>query len=267
LTAEPEADAEKHLAFANWMRQIGARLGELHKALASREDVASFAPEPITRADLQEWTETLAANAAQVFDRLARDLPRLGERASGPVDELVAKRGLAMERIRSFLPAEINADKIRHHGDLHLGQILIVKDDAFIIDFEGEPHRTGSERLRKAPSARDVAGVIRSLDYAATAALLRIPKAPPEELAKLDAFLDAWRAKAAGAFYAGVRETVGQRRLWPPDDETACRLLQFFVVEKAIYEIGYELANRPDWIAVPVTGACRVLFGADGVVK
>ena len=80
-------------------------------------------------------------------------------------------------------------------------------------------------------------------------------------MVKLDAFLDQWRTKAASSFYNGVRETVGPGGLWPADDETARRLLQFFVVEKAIYEIGYELANRPDWIAVPVAGACRVLLG------
>ena len=267
LTAAPDAGAEEHLAFANRMHQIGARLGDLHKALASREDIAGFAPEPITPADLQEWTETLAGHAAQIFDRLARDPPRLNERTSALIQELLGKRELAMERIRSLLPTEIDVDKIRHHGDLHLGQVLIVKDDAFIIDFEGEPHRTGSERLRKAPSARDVAGIIRSLDYAATAALLRIPKVSSEEMAKLDAFLDQWRTSAARAFYAGVRDVLGPGRLWPADEEIARRLLRFFVVEKAFYEIGYELANRPDWIAVPVTGAARVLFGADGVAK
>jgi maltose alpha-D-glucosyltransferase/alpha-amylase len=172
-----------------------------------------------------------------------------------------------MERIRSLLPYNIAADKIRHHGDLHLGQILIVKDDAYIIDFEGEPHRTGTERLRKAPSARDVAGVIRSLDYAATAALQRLPKAPAEQLLKLDEFLNTWRTESSRAFYAGIREAVGSGRLWPQDEEIARRLLRFFLVEKAFYEISYELANRPDWIAVPVLGACRVLFPSNEAAK
>jgi maltose alpha-D-glucosyltransferase/alpha-amylase len=267
LTGEPGGGAEQHPAFANRMHQIGRRLGELHNALASRDDIAGFAPEPVTGADLQEWTETLASNATRVFDDLAHNLARLGEMAAGPVDSLLAKREAALERMRSLLPTDVRVNKIRHHGDLHLGQILIVKDDSYIIDFEGEPHRTGSQRLRKAPSARDVAGVIRSLDYAATAALHRIPKAPPEELAKLDEFLNIWRTASSRAFYAGVREAVGAGRLWPQDDETARRLLRFFVIEKAIYEIGYELANRPDWIAVPVLGACRALFPANEAPK
>ncbi len=265
LTADPQAGTDEHAAFLNRMDQIGRRVGELHKALASRPDIAEFSPDPITSADLRAWTEALIADATQVFDKLAQRQQRLDERAFGAVGELLIKRDLALERINALLPNEIDAAKIRHHGDLHLGQILIVKDDAFIIDFEGEPQRSGSERQRKAPSARDVAGVIRSLDYAATAALLRIVKPAPEELAKLDSFLDQWRTKASLAFYAGVRATIGTGGLWPQDDATARRLLQFFVVEKAIYEIGYELANRPDWIAVPVAGACRVLFGTDGV--
>ena len=267
LTAAPETGADNHAAFLNRIDQIGRRVGELHKALASRPDIAGFAPEPISRADMQAWTEALAANASQVFDRLAQMQQRLDDKAFGQVGELLIKRDMALERIRSLLPTEIDALNIRHHGDLHLGQVLIVKDDAFIIDFEGEPHRSGAERLRKAPSARDVAGIIRSLDYAATAALLRIVKPSPEELTKLDAFLAAWRRKAAIAFYAGIRETVGPGSLWPQDDEVARRLLRFFVVEKAIYEIGYELANRPDWIAVPVAGACRVLLGTDGAAQ
>jgi maltose alpha-D-glucosyltransferase / alpha-amylase len=264
LTAEPTAGSKTHAAFANRMHQIGARVGELHKALASRPDIEGFAPEPITPDDLRDWTETLAGNAARVFDRLASNMDKVGEKALGPVKTLMDRRELAIERIRSLLPQKIDVDEIRHHGDLHLGQILIVKDDAFIVDYEGEPNRTGIERQRKAPSARDVAGVIRSLDYAATAALLRIPKVPLEESAKLDVFLDEWRGKAAAGFYGGVRDALGAGRLWPQDDETARRLLRFFVVEKAIYEIGYELANRPDWIAVPVTGACRVLFRVEG---
>jgi maltose alpha-D-glucosyltransferase/alpha-amylase len=264
LTAVPEPADDKHAAFFNRIKQIGRRVGELHAALASRPDIASFAPEAITGDDIREWTEALVANASQVLDRLAQGRNRLNETAYGAIDELVAKREMALDRIRDLLPATIDAEKIRHHGDLHLGQILMVKDDAFIIDFEGEPHRAASDRVRKAPSARDAAGVIRSLDYAATAALHRIVKVPPEELAKLDAYLDEWRAKSAAAFYAGMRETLREGRLWPQDEETARRLLRFFVAEKAIYEIGYELANRPDWIAVPVEGARRVLLGGDG---
>jgi maltose alpha-D-glucosyltransferase/alpha-amylase len=263
LTAEPVPGADKHAAFVNRIRQVGKRVGELHAALASQGDIADFAPEPITRSDLQAWTDALAARASHVFDKLTQSLHRLDEKGLLAAQELLSKRELALERIRTLLPAEVDADKIRHHGDLHLGQILIVKDDAYIIDFEGEPHRPARERLAKAPSARDVAGMVRSLDYAATSALHRIVKVRPEECVKLEAFLDEWRSHATAAFYAGVRDSAGQDRLWPQQEEAARQLLQFFVAEKAIHEIGYDLANRPDWAAVPVAGAYRALFGSE----
>jgi maltose alpha-D-glucosyltransferase/alpha-amylase len=123
----------------------------------------------------------------------------------------------------------------------------------------------GEERRGKAPSARDVAGMVRSLDYASQAALHRVVKATPEECARLAVFLGDWRRQATAALYAGVRETAAQYdRLWPRDGVAADRLLRFFVAEKAIYEIGYELANRPDWLAVPISGTLRAIFGEVG---
>ena len=267
LAVPHDPNSDTHAAFANRMRQIGRRVGEMHAALASRPDVEGFAPEPITSADLKLWGETLLQRASQVFDRLERERHKFDEKARAPVEVLLHRRGSALEHIAKLLPSEIDADKIRHHGDLHLGQVLIVRDDAFVIDFEGEPNRTGDERRSKAPSARDVAGMIRSIDYAARAALGRVAKAPPEEAAKLDVFAERWRAQVTEAFYAGVRETAGQYdRLWPKDEASAERLLRFFIAEKAIYEIGYELANRPDWLAVPVSGALRAIFGDAGEV-
>ena len=182
--------------------------------------------------------------------------------ALATADELLGRRQDVLAAIETLLPAGIDADKARHHGDLHLGQILMVKDDAFIIDFEGEPQRSQDERLRKASPVRDVAGMIRSLDYAAVATLHRVAKGSPEEGARLEAFLDVWRREATTSLLAGVREgaAAGQARLWPQDSEIASRLLRFFLVEKATYEIGYELANRPDWIAVPTAGVLRTLF-------
>jgi maltose alpha-D-glucosyltransferase/alpha-amylase len=107
--------------------------------------------------------------------------------------------------------------------------------------------------------------MIRSLDYAAQAASQRIVKATPEECARLAAFLDDWRRQATAALYAGVRETAAQHdRLWPRDREAAGKLLSFFVAEKTIYEIGYELANRPEWLAVPLSGTLRAIFGETG---
>jgi maltose alpha-D-glucosyltransferase/alpha-amylase len=137
--------------------------------------------------------------------------------------------------------------------------MLIVKDDIFIIDFEGEPRRTIAERRRKAPAARDVAGLIRSIDYSATAALERALKVTPDEQGKLATALAGWRDRATEAFLTAYRETIAGQPLWPARPDSAERMLNFFLVEKAFYEIEYELSHRPDWLRVPLTGMLRIL--------
>jgi maltose alpha-D-glucosyltransferase / alpha-amylase len=163
------------------------------------------------------------------------------------------------DRLNALLPPDIDGLNIRHHGDFHLGQMLIVKDDIFIIDFEGEPRRPLAERRRKAPAARDVAGLIRSIDYSATAALERAQRVAPDENGRLGAALSEWRDRAAAAFLGAYRETMTHQHLWPADPRAATDLLNFFLLEKAFYEIEYELAHRPDWLRVPLTGMLRIL--------
>jgi maltose alpha-D-glucosyltransferase / alpha-amylase len=160
--------------------------------------------------------------------------------------------------LQAFMPPEINVMKIRHHGDFHLGQMLIVKDDIFIIDFEGEPRRSLAERRRKAPAARDVAGLIRSIDYSVTAALERALKIAPDENGKLASALSEWRDRSTAAFLSGYREVMSDRRLWPAGSRGADGLLNFFLLEKALYEIEYEISHRPEWVRVPLMGMLRL---------
>lgn len=176
----------------------------------------------------------------------------------------MSHRARTAEQVRALLPGGIEADKIRHHGNLHLGQILIVKDDVCIIHATNEAEAASGAHGRKAPAARDIAGLIRSLDYAATSALSRAVLNSPEEAARLMLALDAWRLQAATGLVASVREICADSRLWPREPAVAERLLRFFVIEKAVYEIGYELANRPDWVHVPLAGLCRALFPSGG---
>jgi maltose alpha-D-glucosyltransferase/alpha-amylase len=261
LTAEPADDPQRHAAFFNRMSVLGRRLGELHLALASRSDFPEFAPEPITSADLKQWTERLATATERVLDRLKKERRRLDAKAQELADGLLAQRETLLKQVRKLLPAKVDADKIRHHGDFHLGQTLIVKDDAFIIDFEGEPHRSEAERQSKAPSARDAAGLIRSLDYAATTAFNAVAQSTPEEAARMAQAIEQWRVHSEAAFLVGVHEVTGTSRLWPQDTDAAQRLLRFFVAEKAIYELEYELANRPEWVTVPLSGVARAILG------
>jgi maltose alpha-D-glucosyltransferase/alpha-amylase len=258
LLAE-EGTAEEQAPYSNRFRQVGRRTADLHLALVSRDDIPAFAPEPITPEDASSWIGTLLQHAVRSLDDLAERHAELKPDDIAIFDRLNARRDAILEQIASLLPPTLDASKIRHHGDLHLGQMLIVKDDILIIDFEGEPQRSLEERRRKRPAARDVAGVIRSIDYAATAALARAIAISSEGREKVVHALDTWRERATAALLGGYRENMTDTRLWPVEPELAERLLDFFLLEKAFYEIDYELANRPDWLHVPLAGAWRIL--------
>jgi maltose alpha-D-glucosyltransferase/alpha-amylase len=246
------------------MREVGRRVAEMQLALASRDDIADFAPEPIGRADIELWTSELLERATRTLDELARRRSEMPEGNRALVDNLLSQRGRLPEHIQTLLPADGEAVEIRHHGDFHLGQMLIVKDDVFIIDFEGEPRRTMEERRRKAPAARDVAGLIRSLDYSVTAALERAEQTTPDEQGTIARALDEWRDRATASVLAAYRECMTDERLWPKDPERAARMLDFFLLEKAFYEIGYEIAHRPHWLRVPLAGTLRILSPSEG---
>jgi maltose alpha-D-glucosyltransferase / alpha-amylase len=263
LTAEAAQHSDEPPAYARWMEQIGRRVAELQLALASREDLPDFAPEPVTAADVRTWRDDLLQRAEVAFEELARRRSDLNENERLLVDDLLARRRSLPQRLRELVPTGVKAMKIRHHGDLHLGQILIVKDDVFIIDFEGEPRRNIADRRRKTQAARDVAGLIRSVDYSATAALERALKLAPDEHGRLAPALDRWREQAVAAFLAAYRVTLADNRLWPESPQEADRLLDFFLLEKAFYEINYELAHRPDWLRVPLAGTWRILSRAE----
>jgi maltose alpha-D-glucosyltransferase/alpha-amylase len=259
LAAESAGQSDEQTAYVRRMEQVGKRVAELQFALASRDDVVDFAPEPIAADDARKWTEDLLQRANRAFDELVRRRSDLNESDGKLVDVLLSYRRSLPARLRELLPEQSDAMKIRHHGDFHLGQILIVKDDVFIIDFEGEPRRSIEDRRQKAPAARDVAGLIRSIDYSATAALERTLKSAPDEQGKIARALDGWRERSVAAFLAAYRHSLSDTRLWPQSFEDADRLLDFFLLEKAFYEIEYELAHRPDWLRVPLAGTWRIL--------
>jgi maltose alpha-D-glucosyltransferase/alpha-amylase len=259
LAAEAAGHSDEQAAYVRRMEQVGKRVAELQIALASRDDVVDFAPEPISADDVRHWTKDLLQRANGVLDELSRHRGDLTEPDGKLVDALLSHREALPARLRELLPEQPDAEKIRHHGDFHLGQMLIVKDDVFIIDFEGEPRRSMQDRRRKAPAARDVAGLIRSIDYSATAALERALKSSPDEQGKIARALESWRERSVAAFLAAYRESLGTTGLWPQSPQEADRLLDFFLLEKAFYEIEYELAHRPDWLRVPLAGTLRIL--------
>jgi maltose alpha-D-glucosyltransferase / alpha-amylase len=258
LTTEVAEDSDEPPAYLLRMQRVGRRVAEMQLALASREDIPEFAPERVTAEDMRIWTDALLRRADRVFDELERR-DDLSDAPRELVEELLRQRQALPARIVESVPKTPDLLKIRHHGDLHLGQMLIVKDDIFIIDFEGEPRRSIEERRRKAPAARDLAGLIRSIEYSAGAALQRALKAAPDTDGKIERALDQWRDQSVAAMLAAYHEFLVDPRLWPSDAAIGGRLLDFFLMEKALYEIEYELAHRPDWVRVPLNGLLRIL--------
>jgi maltose alpha-D-glucosyltransferase / alpha-amylase len=241
------------------MAQIGRRLAELHLALVSDKAGADFAPEAIGELDWQRWAREIGEAADRALDMLKLYRSSLRE-ADRPLIEQFAAQKAALSGIpNGFAPHELQLMAIRHHGNFALGQVLIVKDDVFIISFDGEAGRTLEQRRRKMPAARDVAGLIHSIDAAAQAALQRALKVAPDDHGRLALRLGEWRDRSAEAFLSGYRETMNDARLWPDDPWTAQRLIDFFTLEKALYEIEHEAAHRADRLRFPLAAILRML--------
>jgi maltose alpha-D-glucosyltransferase/alpha-amylase len=257
--SEHPGESEEQAPYLRYLSQIGRRVAEMHVALAGSDEVADFAPEPTRSDDVARWIEDVVVRAERVIDALKQRRETVRETDRLLVDQALAQRASLLDRLNTLLPPDIDSLNIRHHGDLDLGRILIVKDDIFIIGFGGEPRRPLAERRRKAPAARDVAWLIRSIDYSAAAAMERALRVSPDEHGKLAAVLREWRDRSVAAFLTAYRGIPSNRRLWPADPRAAERALNFFLLEKAFCEIEYELAHRPDWLRVPLSGMLRIL--------
>jgi maltose alpha-D-glucosyltransferase/alpha-amylase len=241
-------------------RQIGIRTAQMHCALAGQDcDDPAFAAEPITREDIAQWRQTLEVECEAMLGRLRRERERLPERAAGLAAQLLAARDELVAEIRKMLPDEIAAQKTRLHGDYHLGQTIVVQNDFYIVDFEGEPSRPLAERRAKSSPLRDVAGMIRSFDYAAVTAVRRLAETRAALEPRMTELAEAWRQRAVDGFRAAYRKTMRGSGAYPASKKQANALITFFTLEKAVYEVSYELANRPLWVDIPLRGILGIL--------
>src|SRR5207248_7154356 len=149
-------------------------------------------------------------------------------------------------------------------GDLHLAQVIAVQNDFYFIDFEGEPARPLAARRRKSSPLRDVAGMIRSFDYAAPAAVRQLGETRPAAVPRMNALAEAWRQRAIDGFRAAYRRAMRGCPSYPASKLQAKALVDFFTLEKAVYEVSYELANRPGWVAIPLNGILRIVEKVTG---
>ena len=256
---EHSGESEEQVPYLRYMSQMGKRAAEMHLALAASSAFEDFSPQPIRSADVQRWIEETAARVERLFDTLKQQRDKISEADRPLVDQTLAQRAALLDRLKALLPLDTSGLNIRHHGDFNLGRMLIVKDDIFITGFEGDPRRPLEERRRKAPAARDVAGLIRSIDYSVTAALGRALNLAPDEHGRLAAALTEWVDRSTAAFLAAYREVMTNSPLWPADPQAAGRMLEFFMLEQMLNELEYELAQRPEWLRVPLTGVLRSL--------
>ncbi|MCY1003621.1 phosphotransferase [Myxococcus sp. MISCRS1] len=225
--------------FLSEMEELGARLGDLHQAFGSAPlDDTAFAPEPLLQEDLQRWS-------ASIVGELGVTLAEAGRLHA----DLEKRRERLIEHAKRLAQVTPSGQKIRIHGDLHLGQVLRANDQWLIFDFEGEPARSFTSRREKYSPLRDVAGMIRSFDYAEATVALEGGTPRGRVGPSRDAFLSGYRKATQGAAFL------------PSDDAAFDTMLRAFELEKLLYEVRYEMANRPDWVRIPVEALMRMEEG------
>jgi len=250
-----------HAAYLAQAETLGRRTAELHRALATETSDRAFKAQPIGQSDLKAWRRSTRKLASSAFRAVKAARRRLGPESEAAADALLERRAECLRRIDQLTGRRVRAAKTRIHGDYHLGQVIVVKDDFYVLDFEGEPARSLAERRAKTSPAKDVAGMLRSFDYAAWVTVHGLAGRIPGNGSQLRALARDWCAAASAAFLRSYRETIAGCPSWPGDAREGRRLLELFMLEKAFYEIGYESSNRPDWLEIPIQGVLAILDG------
>ena len=251
--AAPEPAPDVHGGYLALIRRLGQRTAELHVALAVRTGDPAFDPEPISPADVAGWVRRARAGADAAFDRLASRQSALPAASQAIAERILGQRRALLDRFDAHAADRSAGPKTRIHGDYHLQQVLVAQNDFVIIDFEGEPTRPLAERREKQSALKDVAGMLRSFDYAMHAALERVDHGSPDLRGSLEQVALLWRDEARRSFLDGYEEVAQAAGLAAPRAE-ATALLELFGMEKACYELKYEVDNRPTWVDVPLRG-------------
>ena len=237
---------------------LGQRTGELHKALASDLKDPTFAPEPFTALYRRSLYQSFRTLADQSLSLLEKRLPGLPEEVRPNGAKILKLESAILERLRQILDKKMTGMRIRVHGDFHLGQVLFTGKDFVIIDFEGEPARPITERRLKRSPLRDVAGMLRSFNYAALSKL-RNNSVRPEDAAQLKPWARFWDFWVSVSYVKGYLDTAANASFLPKSQDEFNLMLGVYVLEKAIYELAYELNNRPGWADIPIAGILQIV--------
>jgi maltose alpha-D-glucosyltransferase/alpha-amylase len=250
----PTAAADRIDIYLDAAVRLARRVAEMHLALAADTDDPTFAPAPLTKSDLIDFVHTLSERGGEALRQLKSAFGRLPDEVTDTAGSLLGRRRALVSRFRGLENLETTLIKIRVHGDFHLGQVLRVKNDFFLLDFEGEPGRPLAERRILQSPLKDVAGMIRSFSYAAHAALFAFVARRPQAAATLEPWALLWDKCVSAVFLGAYRAATQGTRLLPEDTGILARLLDAFLMDKALYELSYELGYRPTWIRIPLLG-------------
>ena len=229
------------------LEELGDVTGALHVALSRQEIDAEFAPRAVRKGDLHNWAEAVEIALDQLLHR--------------GVDELAAQRPAIQTLLRRFRDIADAGYMTRVHGDYHLGQVMLADRGWMIIDFEGEPLRPLEARRDKQSPLRDVAGMLRSFNYAVCSALFDRAEPDSEEWRGLQPWADAWEQMARDRFLKAYFRKSHEGRFLAPDREALNTMLQVFELDKALYEIVYEMSHRPGWVRIPLRGIAQLVAG------
>ena len=238
---------------------LGKRTGELHLALAQNTQDPAFRPERLVQEDLIPVASRIRQRLPEALATIQSHLNQFPEAVRAKGRQVLQAKSLIEQQIPSAPAVDLAHGKIRCHGDFHLNQTLWSNNDFIILDFEGEPARPLSERRMKQSPLRDVAGMLRSLHYAAYTGLTHFTADRPEDFDRLEPWARFWFAWSSTAYMKGYRQTVQEAGFLPPDPAKFQNILNLFLWEKVLYELAYEMNNRPDWALIPLEGILSLL--------
>jgi maltose alpha-D-glucosyltransferase/alpha-amylase len=253
----PEALERLVDPYFSLVQRLAQRTAELHRALGRSTLEPGFGQEPFSVWHQDSLFQTAHATLSRSFAQLRQKLDTLPEETRTLAQAALALEARLGQQLRQITRSKLDVTRIRCHGDYHLGQVLFTGDDFVIIDFEGEPGRSGAERRHRHNPLRDVAGMLRSFAYAAESAL-RSERVRSEDRARLLPWAESFRAWASLSFVRAYLTSSAGQAYCPHTPSTARTLLEFFELEKALYEVHYELNNRPEFLAIPLTGLVRI---------
>ena len=263
----PSAPEDLYFGFIDAARLLGRRTGELHNALSETRADPAFAPEPCSTSYVRQRIQAMQRSTTQAMALLRDRFSTLSASDREQAQTVLKLEPTILDRMESLSRVPLTAMRVRCHGDYHLGQVLYTGQDFIIIDYEGEPARPLAERRGKHLPLIDLAGMIRSFHYAAHVSLRqRGQQAGNRRMPHLEPWAEQWYQSVRATFLAGYRAVAGKKHFSPQSEHEFDLLLDLHLLDKAIYELTYELNNRPDWVALPLKGItqCMDSSGAGG---